>query len=278
MGWAIVVVAACPFAAVAAEPSRPGDSFEIQVYDGTANAPGVFGLELHLNEFATGRRDAAPPERPLHGQFHATLEPSLGILPFWELGFYLQGAVRTDDGVVDWGGTKLRSKFVTPPGFDPHWRLGLNLEVSLVPEIYEHDRWSTETRPIVAWQDDRWLFALNPILDQPLAGAGAAQGPTFEPALKATRTVGPVAVGVEYYATFGPVGGLLPLSDQDHVLFEVVDLATGGPFELNAGVGEGRTPASAGVVFKVILGYSFEPAPAPPPPIRAASHAWRRRP
>src|SRR5579862_9295369 len=30
---------------VAPRPARAGDPFEIQVYDGTANTPGVFGLE-----------------------------------------------------------------------------------------------------------------------------------------------------------------------------------------------------------------------------------------
>jgi hypothetical protein len=252
-----------------------GDTFEIQVYDGTANPPGVPALELHLNDWATGHRDATPPERPLHGQFHATLEPSFGLLPFWEIGAYLQGAVRTDDGVVDWAGVKLRSKFVTAPTFDRHWRFGVNLEVSYVPEVYEADRWGTEVRPIAAWHDDDWLFAVNPILDQPLAGADASSGPSLEPAAKASRRVGPVALGLEYYATLGPVGALRAPADQEHYLFEVVDLASGGPFEAEAGVGEGLTPASAGVVFKVILGYSWEQAATALP--ARASQVWRRR-
>lgn len=257
--------------------ARAGDPFEIQVYDGTANAPGVAGLELHLNDWATGHRDAVAPELPLHGQFHATLEPSIGLLPFWEVGAYLQGAVRTDDGVVDWAGAKLRSKFVTPPGYDPHWRFGLNFEVSLLPEAYDRHRWAAEVRPIVAWHDADWLFALNPILSQPLEGSDASQGPSLEPAFKAARTVGPVAVGIEYYATLGAVGDLLPASDQEHYLFEVVDLLSAGAFELNGGVGEGLTPASAGIVFKVILGYSFErQRPTTPPPV--ASYPWRQRP
>ncbi len=245
--------------------AHAGDPFEIQVYDGTANAPGVVGLELHLNDWATGHRDAVVPELPLHGQFHATLEPSIGLLPFWEVGAYLQGAVRTDDGVVDWAGAKLRSKFVTPPGYDPHWRFGINFEVSLLPEAYDRDRWAAEVRPIVAWQNADWLFALNPILSQPLAGSDVSQGPALEPAFKVARTVGPVALGLEYYATLGPVGDLLLASDQGHYIFEVVDLLSAKQFELNAGVGEGLTPASAGVVFKVILGYSFERESATPP-------------
>jgi hypothetical protein len=258
--------------------ARAGDPFEIQVYDGTANAPGAFGLELHLNDWATGHQQAEPPEAPLHGQFHATLEPSFGVTRFWELGAYLQGAVRTDDGVVDYAGTKLRSKFVTPPGWNAHWRLGGNLEVAYLPDTYDHDRWGLEVRPIVAWASEAWLFALNPILDQPLAG-DASQGPSLEPCLKAARTVGPVALGFEYYATLGQAGALLALRDQDHYLFEVVDLAEGGPWEVEAGVGEGLTPASAGVVFKVILGYTFgaEPSPATAPPHMASNSRRRTR-
>jgi hypothetical protein len=235
------------------------DPFEIQVYDGTANAAGVPGIELHMNHWATGNRTAAaPPEAPLHGQFHATLEPSIGLTSFWELGAYFQGAVRTDDGVVDWAGVKLRSKFVTPPSWDAHWRLGVNFEVSYLPATYDHDRWGSEVRPIVAWHDESWLFALNPIFDQGLAGSDASLGPTFEPAAKVARTVGPVAVGVEYYASLGPLSAILPWREQEQQIFEVVDLLSVDHLELNVGVGEGLTEASAGIVFKAIVGYEFD--------------------
>jgi hypothetical protein len=239
-------------------PARAGDPFEIQVYDGTANAPGVPGLELHLNDWASGRRAAVPPELPLHGQAHATLEPSLGVVPGWEVGAYLQGALE-DDGTVRWAGAKLRSKFVTTEGFSRTLRLGLNLEVSALPEAFDRDRWGVEIRPIVAWASGPWLVAFNPILDQSLAGPGRSDGPSFEPALKATRAIGPVALGLEYYATIGPVAGPPPLREQDHTIFEVVDVLSLQHIELNAGVGEGLTPASAGVVLKAIVGYTFDP-------------------
>ena len=237
-----------------------GDPFEIQVYDGTANAPGVPGLELHLNEWATGNRDASPPEAALHGQAHATLEPSLGVLPFWELGAYVQGAVRTDDGVVDWAGAKLRSKFVTPPSWNARWRLGVNVEVSYLPSTYDRDQWGMELRPIAAWHDDDWLFVVNPIMDQSFAGSDAKDGPSFQPAIKVARTVGPVALGFEYYATLGPFSALLPWREEQQQIFEVIDFVRLGNVELNAGVGEGLTAASEGVVFKAIVGYAFERA------------------
>jgi hypothetical protein len=241
------------------------DPFEIQVYDGTANPRGVPGLELHLNDWITGHRDATPPELPLHGQLHATLEPSFGVLPWWEVGGYLQMALR-EDGTFDYAGVKLRSKFVTPPGWNDRWRLGVNLELSILPGTYDHDRWGSEIRPIVAWQSDTWLFAFNPIFDQPLAGSDATAGPSFEPALKIARTFGPVAAGFEYYTAFGPVSAPLPWRLQEHYLYEVVDLLSVERFELNAGVGEGLTPESAGVVAKVILGCSFETSATRQPP------------
>jgi hypothetical protein len=251
--WSLLVAAA-----LIDGQARASDPFEIQVYDGTANPPMVPGIELHLNDWATGNQQSlTPPEAPLHGQFHSTLEPSLGILPFWELGAYLQGAVRTDQGVVDWAGVKLRSKFVTPPTWSPHWRLGMNLEVSYLPSTYDHDLWGSEVRPIIAWHDDDWLFVFNPILDQALAGADASQGPSFQPAVKVARTVGPIALGFEYYATLGPLSSILPWKEEEQQVFEVVDLVSVADFELNAGVGEGLTDATNGVVFKMILGYEF---------------------
>ena len=251
-------LAAAVVLALITRRAEAGDPFEIQVYDGTSNAPGVPGLELHLNDWATGNHVATPPEAALGGQFHATLEPSLGLTPFWELGAYLQGAVRTDIDEVDWAGVKFRSKFVLPPSWDPHWRLGVNLEVSYLPKAYDKDGWGSEVRPIVAWHDESWLFALNPILDQPLSGAYASQGPSFQPALKIARTVGPVALGVEYYATLGPLTAIQPWEHQQQQIFEVVDLLAIDHFELNAGIGEGLTADSEGVVLKMILGYEFE--------------------
>lgn len=113
-------------------------------------------------------------------------------------------------------------------------------------------------RPIVAWYDRNWLFVFNPILDQSLAGTDASQGPSFQPALKVARTVGPVAVGLEYYATLGPLSAILPWREEEQQVFEVVDLLSVEHLELNLGVGEGLTQASEGVVVKAIVGYEFD--------------------
>jgi hypothetical protein len=238
--------------------ARAVDPFEIQVYDGTANAPGVFGLELHLNHVATGHATGDAPELPLLGQTHMTLEPSFGLFPWWELGGYLQSAVLSD-GHFDWAGVKLRSKFVAPPSFDPHLRLGLNIEVSYLPATYDRDQWGMELRPIVGWDGAGWLLLVNPIVDLSLAGAGAHAGPSFEPAAKVARDVADVfAVGVEYYGSIGPIASPSPLAAQTHQLFGVLDIEAWKEVEVELGLGGGFTPASAGLVVKIILGYTFD--------------------
>ena len=234
------------------------DPFEIQVYDATANAPGTPGLELHLNTVPSGTRDAPPPELPAHHQSHFTLEPSLGVRPWWELGGYFQMAL-TGDGSFRYAGVKLRSKFVTVPSFHREWRLGLNFELSRVPEAFEPDRWGGEVRPMAVWENEHWLLAVNPIVEVSLAGAGAKAGPSFAPALMAKFKIrDAVALGVEYYADLGPIAAPVPLKRQEQYLFEAIDLLSIPHFELNAGVGEGLTDASNGLIVKVILGYAWE--------------------
>jgi hypothetical protein len=116
-----------------------------------------------------------------------------------------------------------------------------------------------EIRPIVAWENERWLFAVNPIVDVSLAGPDYGAGPTFEPAAMAkVKIAETVAVGLEYYADLGPIAGLLPINQQAHYLFEAADLLSVRSFELNVGVGEGLTAASNAFVGKMILGYTWE--------------------
>jgi hypothetical protein len=226
------------------------DPFEIQVYDGTANEPGAPGVELHANR----------SER----ESHMTLEPSYGVLPWWELGGYLQSAVRPD-GTFDYAGVKLRSKFVTPPGFHPHVRLGVNVESAWIPGRYDPNRWGGEIRPIAAFEDDAWLLVVNPILELAIDGPDASDGPAFEPALMAKRKITDLfALGVEYYASLGPLAKIAPVSEEEHYVYAAGDLLAIDRLELNVGAGFGLTDASRAFTLKAIFGWSWEPAAAPP--------------
>jgi hypothetical protein len=239
------------------------DPFEIQVYDGTANAAHVPGVELHANTVANGRTEGNGAELPPNGQSHFTLEPSFGIFSWWEAGAYLQSVLRAD-GTFTYGGAKLRSKWVRPS--ERGLRLGVNVEVSLVPQAYDRNRWGSEIRPIVGWEAEHWLLIVNPIVDVPLAGPDAPSGPTFTPAAMAKLKVPKkLAAGLEYYGDLGAFSSFTPVAQQEHVLYEAIDVLAWEHIEINAGLGEGITHGSdasrrsggASLVAKTILGYTW---------------------
>jgi hypothetical protein len=251
------------FAALAAVPAllagpaaHAVDPFEVQVYDGSADAPGTAGLEAHLNGVVDGIRTAPPPEVAPHHVVHLTLEPSYGVFAFWEVGFYLQTALRPDGG-YDFAGVKLRSKLVEPYGWHPALRLGANVEVSYLPARYDAQRWGAELRPIIAWKGARWLLAVNPILDFSLAGGDRV--PAFEPAAAALVKVHDrVSVGLEYYAGLGPLDAPAAWRDQQQNIYQVVNIVPARGLDLNLGIGEGLTAGSNALTLKAILGYGFD--------------------
>jgi hypothetical protein len=253
-GPGVVVAAAL---ALATRAALAVDAFEIQVYDGTANPAGEPGLELHVNDVVRGLTTAPAPELAPNHQAHFTLEPSYGVTTHWEVGGYLQSALRADGG-FDFAGAKLRSKLVTTRTWSSRARLGVNVEVSGLPRRYEADGWSLEIRPIVACDLGPLRLAANPIVDVSLTGGGAS----FEPAAQALYEVpGVVSVGLEYYAGLGGIVHLPVLREQEHYLYEVANLLRVPRFELSVGVGEGLTPASNAFEAKLILGYVLERSP-----------------
>src|SRR5262249_36800104 len=154
-------------------------------------------------------------------QTHLTFEPSFGMTPWWEIGGYLQTTLR-GDGHFDYAGSKVRSKFVTPPGWHEHLHLGVNFEISMLPSAYDPDRIGGGIRPIAAGEDDDWHFAINPIFD---VSIGGREAPSFEPALMAVRKIGGVvSVGIEYYAGLGLITRPSPVREQEHYLYEVANL------------------------------------------------------
>ena len=240
--------------------ARAVDPFEIQVYDGTANQPKQFGLEVHWNDVAEGRKTGDAPELASNHVMHTTLEPSYGLTSWWELGAYVQSALRPD-GEIDFAGVKLRSKFVTPPNWSEHFRLGLNVELSAIPETYDRGVIGAELRPIAAYDSEHLLLAVNPIVTFGFEHGEASDGPRFEPAGTAVvKIAGTLGVGAEYYGALGPFSGFLPLRDQEHYVYEVVHVLSERDIELRLGVGEGLTDASNPLVFSVILGSTFDTA------------------
>jgi hypothetical protein len=252
----VATVALVAVMVIGAPPAHALDPFEIQVYDGTVNQPFHAGAELHVNSVLSGRRDATPPELPPHHQSHFTLEPSLGITDWWEVGAYLQSALLAD-GSFEYAGNKLRTKFVLPRRAESPFGWGVNLEVSRIPERYDRSRWGAEIRPIATWTSpgNAVYASVNPILDVALAGPDRGEAPSLEPAATICYVrEGLLSIGLEYYASLGPIGTWLPAAAQEHYLFEVINVLRWKRVELNAGIGEGLTDASNGFVGKMILG------------------------
>jgi hypothetical protein len=233
------------------------DVFEIQVYDGAINDPRQAGIELHTNFVAAGREvPDFPGEAVPNHALRLTLEPSLGVLPFWELGAYFQVATSPGESQAHFGGGKLRSKLMVPRAHTGPFVLGLNMEVGRGVRVLGSSEWDSEVRPILGWGRGRWFVAVNPILGWALSGPTAA-APAFEPCAKVQLAVArQVGVGVEYYAGLGRVDALLPWSRQQQVVYLAGDLLD-GPLELNVGVGRGLTDVTDAWTLKAIFGKAF---------------------
>jgi hypothetical protein len=251
-------------ALLAASPALAMDKFEIQVYQGEHNDPGRASTELHSNYTVRGHEvPAYRGETPPDSVLRLTLEPALGITDWLELGAYLQTMVSPDHG-VEFGGWKLRTKFVVPA----RWRwpvvLGINVEIGRVPKAVEEEGLANEFRPIIGLPLGQLTLTFNPLFGFALTGPEAGK-PDFEPAgkLKWNTNLG-FALGLEHYAALGRFDqGFLALRQQEHVTFAVLDLepAQGQPesdWELNLGVGRSLTDATPQRwLVKVIVGRAF---------------------
>lgn len=239
--------------------SRAGavDPFEIQVYEGDINHAGQFGLELHSNYTAAGRSSADfSGEAVPQGLLRLTLEPSLALTSWWELGAYLQTATAVGDPAAHWAGFKLRSKFIAPTARTTPFVLGLNFEIGRGVAVLGTADWDIEVRPIIAWFRGRWGLAVNPIVGWAVTGPRHA-APDLEPAVKVRVDLGQrVAAGVEYYAELGVLSAPKAWHDQEHYLYAVADVR-GLPFDLNVGLGRGLTAASQDWIIKAIFGRGF---------------------
>jgi hypothetical protein len=60
-------------------------------------------------------------------------------------------------------------------------------------------------------------------------------------------------VGIEYYTDLGPLQHFLPLKEQEHNLYGVVDFKV-GDWDVNFGIGRGLTPGSDRWMTKLIVG------------------------
>ena len=232
-----------------------GQTDEIQVYDAEIAEPGQINLTLHDNYTPIGRTrpdfpGAVVPDHALNG----VPEWALGVEPWLELGTYLPLYTITRDGRAEFDGAKLRALFVVPDAKDQTFFYGINFEFSWNARHWEDTRTSGEIRPILGLHLGALDLIVNPIFDTGFDGISHLD---FAPAERIAWHIDEAwAAGIEHYADFGQISRWLPLDRQAQTLFAVADW-TRDPDSIEFGIGHGFTPASDGLVLKLILSHNF---------------------
>ena len=224
---------------------------EIQVYNGEIAKVGEWTVQQHLNFAINGLKTPDFPGALIRNHaLNGTPEFGYGITPWWEFGFYVPWAV-DKDGHFHSDAAKVRTLFVTPDAEKREFFYGVNFEFAYSTTVFSETRWNSEIRPIIGWRKGDYEFIVNPIVDVAFGSKGEV---TFAPAARFAKKLWEnFQVGVEYYTDLGPLQHFLPLKEQEHNIYAVVDFKV-GVFDVNFGVGYGLTPNSDKVMTKLIVG------------------------
>jgi|SRR5579871_549977 len=237
--------------AVCLAPAAARAVDEIQVYNAEIADVGQWTLQQHLNYAIDGRKQPDFPGGlvPNHA-LNGTPELAYGVTDWWEMGWYAPFAF-DQNGEFHSGGAKIRELFVVPNAAKREFFYGVNFELSYATPLFSQTPWNMEIRPIIGWRKDDWEFIVNPIVD---IGFGNNGDTEFAPAARiAKKLKGDLSIGVEYYAALGPIGNFLPLSEQQHNIYGVVDFKV-GRFDVDFGIGYGLTGGSDRWMTKLIIG------------------------
>src|SRR5215469_18114219 len=226
---------------------------EIQVYDAAIAEPGVFNLMIHTNFTPIGRKT---PEFPgaiiANHSFQSTAEWAYGVTNWFEQGLYLP---LTSPHSVSHGATingfKLRELFVRPHADDHKFFYGVNFEFSVNHHYWESRTITSEVRPIVGLHLKPWDFIFNPIVDTDYTGG--LRNLQFNPGTRVAYNFNDRwSVAVEEYDGFGALHDFLPVSQQFHEVWAVMD-HNNKVVNIEAGVGVGYTAGADRLTFKLML-------------------------
>jgi hypothetical protein len=252
-------IAICLATLLGAGAARAELSDEIQVYTDDINAPGEFGLEVHVNTTPSGRSTPDYPGEvtPWHG-LRITPEFSWGLTKTWEAGLYIPSNI---DASGNWeiAGAKLRMKWLPIRGDESTGGpfLGANVELSRQQHKFSESRTTSELRIMMGYRSEEWLFAVNPVFGWNLSDEPKSGTPDFSLDFKGSKKVTEtVALGLEYYSDMGTVSHILPLAEQSNTLYAAADFDFKA-WTLNFGVGRGLTDAADKWTVKAIFGFAF---------------------
>ena len=237
--------------------ARAQDNYEIQVYPSETVEKGRTMVELHSNFTVTGRSTIDPDGvLPTNHALHETIEITHGFTPWFEVGFYTFTSAQ--GGSLNWVGNHIRPRFWIPASKNWPVQVSLSQEIGYQRSEFSADTWTWELRPIIDKQIGKLYVSLNPTLEIALKGPNAGQAPAFSPnvavGFDVTRTVN---LAVEYYGSYGPLGGFDPPSQREQWVFPAINLNLSPDWEFNAGVGFGLTSATDNLLIKTIIGRRF---------------------
>ncbi len=249
--WPSLATGGCLLMAALLPARALAQTDEIQVYTGDLAAPGVFNLTLHNNYTPSGAKTPAFPGAIVsNGSLNGVPEWAYGVTPWFEAGLYLPLYSVPQHGGPQIDGFKLRALFAEPDAGKRNFFYGVNFEFSFNSKHWDTQTYTSEIRPIIGWRFGKWDLVINPILDNSWTGISHLD---FAPSTRLAYNISDKwAVAAEEYADLGEVRGFLPTRDQSHQLFGVIDYS-GKPFDVEAGIGFGLTPASDKVTLKLIL-------------------------
>jgi hypothetical protein len=224
---------------------------EIQVYNAEIAKVGQWTLQSHWNYAINGLKQPDFPGGLMRNHtLNGTPEFAYGVTEWFEFGFYFPYAVEQNGRFYSDAG-KIRFLFVSPEADKREFFYGMNFEFSYATPKFSETTWNTEIRPIFGWRRSGIEFIVNPILD---LGYGDMGDIEFVPAARLAKKFSEdFSLGIEYYTALGPIDHWLPLNQQEHNIYAVVDFKV-GKLDVDFGVGYGLTGSSDRWMTKLIIG------------------------
>jgi hypothetical protein len=226
---------------------------EIQVYDAEIEELGKFNVMVHNNFTPIGRTTAAFPGGiiPNHSD-NGAVEWAYGVADWFEQGLYFPVYTAYSEGRDgSLNGFKIRELFVRPHAHDHTFFYGVNFEFSVNYKYWESRRITSEIRPIVGLHLHPIDIIFNPIVDTEYRGGFG--GLEFVPATRVAYNFNDKWAGAfEEYSDDGPLHHFLPLNDQFHEVWAVMDRAS-KTLSLETGIGFGVTHGADKVTLKLML-------------------------
>lgn len=226
---------------------------EIQVYDAEIEPQGVFNVMVHNNFTPAGRKIAEFPGGiiPNHSD-NGAVEWAYGVKDWFEQGLYFpvySGYSQGRGGTLN--GFKIRELFVRPNAHDHAFFYGVNFEFSVNYLYWESRRITSEVRPIVGVHLHPIDIVFNPIVDTDYRGGFG--GLEFVPATRIAYNFNDKwAAAFEEYSDDGPLRHFLPLNDQFHEVWAVMDHSNKF-LNIETGIGFGVTSGADKITLKLML-------------------------